>query len=86
MLEPDTVGVAVDKEKRSFGGPEFVGTKVIRVRRHRDNVLDKIRKFVRRRAQSFIAGLHRGALEHLPCEILQRVGPFLDPSVTPKRC
>src|SRR6188474_3258159 len=85
VIEPYTVGIAVDEKHRRYGGFEFVGAKVVWSQSRRFDVIDKIREFVRRRTQLLIFGFHRSAFEQFPRECRPKVVRFLDPSVASER-
>ena len=63
VLEPHAVGIAVDEKHRRLGGLELVGAEVVRFRSRREDVLDEIREFVRRRAQFLVFGFDGRAFE-----------------------
>ncbi len=81
MIEPHAVGVAVDEEHRRFGGLELVGAEVVRLQIDRDDALDEVREFVRRRAQPLVVGFDGRAFEGFGREFRECVQPFLDPAV-----
>lgn len=81
VIEPHAVGIAVNEKHRRFGGLELVGAEVVRLQIDRDDALDEARKFVRRRAESFVVGFDRRAFECFGGEVRECVQPFFCPTV-----
>ena len=63
VVEPYAVCIAMDEKHRRLGGLELIGTEVVRFGFRREEVLDEIREFVRRRAQLLVFGFDGRAFE-----------------------
>ena len=81
VIEPHAVGIAVDEKHRRLGGLELVGAEVVRLQIDRDDALDEVREFVRRRAEFFVVGFDGRAFERFGGELREYVQRFLDPAV-----